>query len=275
MDSYTHIEKELNMLPQWYMESVITGGVGREAFIDRMVRKGISQAQVVVCLERIVAKSTGDIERLQAITIAEPKVDTIMHEAFEQHERVLELAKAHIIEIQVASGKSLDDAYAYEPTKVEHNQALKVVRHKHNLTTNKHEVMLGHINETLENAKHIYGRPDLTKTEILKACRKDKGEWRKAASEVLVFLTGRGMIMKVGSRYCHTTNKMRMVETDFTRKVFECLYVGPKSINGIVKHIGYDNVYGRKKVRQTLDFLVKEGLVITNNYRWAQNGVTS
>ncbi len=35
MDSYTHIEKELNMLPQWDMESVITGGVGREVFIDR------------------------------------------------------------------------------------------------------------------------------------------------------------------------------------------------------------------------------------------------
>ena len=60
--------------------------------------------------------------------------------------------------------------------------------------------MLGHIGETLENARVIYGRPDLTKTEILKACRKDKGEWRKAASDVLAFLAGRGIIIKVGSR---------------------------------------------------------------------------
>ncbi len=263
------------MLPKWDMDSVITGGVGREAFIDRMVDRGISPAQVVVCLERIVAKSTGDIERLQAISRTTPTVESIMQTAFEQHEQVLEEAKAHIIQAQVLSGQSLDEAYAYEPTKTEHNQALRIVRHKRGLSTDKHEVMLGHINETLENAKHIYGRPDLTKTEILKACRKDKGEWRKAASEVLGFLAGRGMIIKVGSRYCHANNKLRMVETDFTRKVFECLYAEPKSINGIVKHIGYDNVYGRKKVRQTLDFLVNEGLVITNNYRWAQNGVSS
>ena len=263
------------MLPQWDMESVMTGGVGREAFIDRMVKRGISQAQVMVCLERIVAKSTGDIDRLRIIDSTSTKEESVMHKAFEQHEKVLGLAKLHIIESQIASGKSEDEAIAYEPTKIEHNQALRIVRHRHNLTTNKHEVMLGHIGETLENARVIYGRPDLTKTEILKACCKDKGEWRKAASDVLAFLAGRGIIIKVGSRYCHSDNKVRMVETDFTRKVFECLYSGPKSINGIVKHIGYDNVYGRKKVRQTLDFLVKEGLVITNNYRWAQNGVSS
>ena len=42
MDDYTIIQQEFNMLPQWDMESVMTGGVGREAFIDRMVKRGIS-----------------------------------------------------------------------------------------------------------------------------------------------------------------------------------------------------------------------------------------
>ena len=61
-----------------------------------------------------------------------------------------------------------------------------------------------------------------------------------------------------------------MVETDFTRQVFECLYANALTINGIVKLIGYDNAYGRKKVRRTLDFLEAEGLVENNGYRWSQ-----
>tara|TARA_R110002020_G_scaffold205131_4_gene409694 strand:- start:320 stop:976 length:657 start_codon:yes stop_codon:yes gene_type:complete len=138
---------------------------------------------------------------------------------------------------------------------------------------NKHNLMLTEVEKTLAGAISYCGRPDLTKTEILKFCKKDKGEWRKVAGDSLKHLVATGKIVKVGARYHHQNHRPKIVENDFTRNVFESLYSGPKSINAIVKRIGYDNTYGRRKVRQTLDFLVNEGLVLTENYRWSQNGL--
>jgi hypothetical protein len=275
MDEYAVIHDSLESLPAWNKEGVLQGGRLRESFIERMVGKGISHTQAQMCLERIIAKTTGDVDRLHIIDQTTTTMNTTMQVAFEKHEKMLDLAKAHIIQDQVAEGKSFDEAKAYSPTKTEEQEALRIVRNKHSVVPNKHEIMLSHVEETLQNARFIYGRPDLTKTEILKACRKDKGEWRGAAKDVLTFLASKGQIIKVGARYYHQSNKVRMVESDFTRKVFESLYSGPQSINGIVKQIGYDNVFGRKKVKQTLDFLVKEGLVLTNDYKWQQNGISS
>tara|TARA_B100000700_G_scaffold305264_1_gene378972 strand:+ start:281 stop:1108 length:828 start_codon:yes stop_codon:yes gene_type:complete len=275
MDEYAVVQDSLESLPAWNKEGVLQGGRLRDTFLERMVERGISHTQAEIYLERIIAKKSGDVDRLHIIDQTSSDVNTTMQVAFEKHEQMLDLAKAHIIQDQVAEGKSFDDAKAYSPTKTEEQEALKIVRNKHSVVPDKHEIMLSHIEETLQNARLIYGRPDLTKTEILKACRKDKGEWRGAAKDVLVFLASKGHIIKVGARYYHKANKVRMVESDFTRKVFESLYRGPQSINGIVKQIGYDNVFGRKKVRQTLDFLVKEGLVLTNDYKWRQNGISS
>ena len=136
-----------------------------------------------------------------------------------------------------------------------------------------HYQMLNEVEKVLTGAMVYCGRPDLTKTEILKCAKKDKGEWRKVAGDSLKHLVATGEIVKVGARYHHKNHRPKIVENDFTRNVFESLYSGPKSINAIVKKIGYDNTYGRRKVRQTLDFLVNEGLVVMNDYRWSQNGL--
>ena len=64
-------------------------------------------------------------------------------------------------------------------------------------------------------------------------------------------------------RYLHVTQQPRMVETDFTRQVFECLYANALTINGIVKLIGYDNAYGRKKVAGHLTWKPKVWLRTT------------
>jgi len=137
---------------------------------------------------------------------------------------------------------------------------------------NKHRFMLTEVEKVLSGAIAYCGRPDLTKTEILKFAKKDKGEWRSVAGDSLKHLAATGKIVKVGARYHHKNHRPKVVENTFTRKVFESLYSGPKSINAIVKRIGYDNTYGRRKVRQTLDFLVNEGLVLMKDYRWSQNG---
>lgn len=138
---------------------------------------------------------------------------------------------------------------------------------------NKHRFMLTEVEKVLSGAIAYCGRPDLTKTEILKFAKKDKGEWRSVAGDSLKHLAATGKIVKVGARYHHKNHRPKVVENTFTRKVFESLYSGPKSINAIVKRIGYDNTYGRRKVRQTLDFLVNEGLVLMKDYRWSQNGL--
>ena len=196
-----------------------------------------------------------------------------LSQAVYNQELLKEHIRAYVVQEQVAKGLTFDEATAYQPTKVEYQSALQVVRHKHGIVPNKHEVLLNAIEETLENATTIYGRPDLTKTQILQACRKDKGTWRTVASETLAYLSAKNRIMKVGARYHHNNTRLRMIETDFTRKVFESLYGGSRSINAIVKRIGYDNVFGRRKVRQTLDFLEREGLVVQSNYKWTQNAL--
>lgn len=273
-ESYALVIDTLDKLPAWDKDAVLNGGIDREAFIERLVEKGLSHTHITVCLERIVAHQHQDIERLRQLDETTPDFEAQIFKAMEQQEILKEQVMAHIIQDQVGLGKTLEDAYAYQPTSKEYRCALNDVRNKHGVVPDKHEIMLYGIEETLENAKVIYGRPDLTKTQILKACRKDKGEWRKIAGDTLAYLASRGAISKVGARYYHKTNQVRMVETDFTRKVFEALYDGSKSINGIVKQIGYDNVFGRKKVRQTLDFLVSEELVLMENYRWRQNSLS-
>ena len=273
-ESYALVIETLDKLPAWDKDAVLSGGTDREAFIERLVGKGLSHTHITVCLERILAHQNKDIERLRHLDDTTPAFEAHIFKVIEKQESLKEQVMAYIIQDQVALGKTLEEAYAYQPTSKEYRCALNHVRNKHGVVPDKHEIMLGAIEETLENAKVIYGRPDLTKTQILKACRKDKGEWRKVAGDTLAYLASRGAISKVGARYYHKTNQVRMVETDFTRKVFEALYDGSKSINGIVKHIGYDNVFGRKKVRQTLDFLVAEELVLMKNYRWRQNSLS-
>lgn len=271
--AYEQIVVALDQLSAFDRQEVLAGGKYREMFIDNMDIGGVTSTQMDFYISKVAAHKTKDIESLKILDDAiENTFEDELTQAVHNQELLKEHIRAYVVQEQVANGLTFDEASAYQPTKVEYLSALDAVRHKHGIVPNKHEILLNAIEETLENAIIIFGRPDLTKTQILKACRKDKGSWREVASETLTYLSGKNKIMKVGSRYHHNNARLRMVETDFTRKVFESLY-GGRSINGIVKRIGYDNVFGRRKVRQTLDFLEKEGLVVCQNYRWSQNAL--
>ena len=275
MDSpYEHIVSALSDLSPFDKKAVLEGGEYREMFIDNISITGITPTQIDFYISKVAAHEEGDIESLKHLDEAiEHTFEDELSQAVHNQELLKEHIRAYVVQEQVAKGLTFDEATAYQPTKVEYQSALQVVRHKHGIVPNKHEVLLNAIEETLENATTIYGRPDLTKTQILQACRKDKGTWRAVASETLAYLSAKNRIMKVGARYHHKNTRLRMIETDFTRKVFESLYGGSRSINAIVKRIGYDNVFGRRKVRQTLDFLEREGLVVQSNYKWTQNAL--
>lgn len=275
MDSpYEHIVSALSELSPFDKKAVLEGGEYREMFIANISITGITPTQIDFYISKVAAHQEGDIESLKHLDEAiEQTFEDELSQAVYNQELLKEHIRAYVVQEQVAKGLTFDEATAYQPTKVEYQSALQVVRHKHGIVPNKHEVLLNAIEETLENATTIYGRPDLTKTQILQACRKDKGTWRAVASETLAYLSAKNRIMKVGARYHHKNTRLRMIETDFTRKVFESLYGGSRSINAIVKRIGYDNVFGRRKVRQTLDFLEREGLVVQSNYKWTQNAL--
>jgi len=275
MDSpYEQILSALDALSAFDRKEVLDGGSYRDMFINNMEIVGVTQTQMDFYISKVAAHEIKDVVSLRHLEDAiENTFENELTEAVHNQELLKEHIRAYVVQEQVAKGLTFDEATAYQPTKVEYQSALQVVRHKHGIVPNKHEILLNSIEETLENANTIYGRLDLTKTQILQACRKDKGIWRNVASETLAYLSAKNKISKVGARYHHQNARLRMVETDFTRKVFESLYGGPRSINAIVKRIGYDNVFGRKKVRQTLDFLVSEGLVLSENYKWKQNAL--
>jgi hypothetical protein len=275
MVNYASVKEAYDSLPKWDMESISTSEYMREQFINRFVGDDATPYVVDLYLEHIIALQAQDIDRLQHIRDALSKLHHFEHhilDAAEQNYRMEQQIRAVIVQHKtVLDGMDLNEALAYKPTRIEYDEAHSYVRRLNGLPINQYEVLLREITLALENAPDIIGRPDMTKTEILQSIRKDKGGWRASANEVLTYLAAKGTIMKIGSKYHHKNHRPRMVETDFTRKVFETLYAGSMSINGIVKAIGYDNTYGRKKVRKTLDFLAEEGLVENRGYRWTQS----
>lgn len=111
----------------------------------------------------------------------------------------------------------------------------------------------------------------LTKSQILSITRRN-GTYRAMRDEILLYLQSRRLVRAINNRYVHTQNLSRVLETDFHRRVYECLAEKPLSITGIVtltdEHgrpvVGYNNASGRRKVKQVLDLLWREGLVRRN-----------
>lgn len=275
MVHYTDVKEAYDSLPKWDKEGISSNDYMREQFIERFTDNDATPYVVDLYLEHILALQAQDIDRLQHTRTALGSLHEFENrvlDAAEQNYRMEQQIRAVIVQHKtVLDDMDLNEALAYTPTRMEYDEAHSYVRRLNGIPINKHEVLLREILLALENAPDITGRPDMTKTEILQSIRKDKGEWRASANDVLTYLAAKGTVMKVGSRYHHKNHRPRMIETDFTRKVFETLYAGSMTINGIVKAIGYDNTYGRKKVRKTLDFLADEGLVENRGYRWTQS----
>ena len=271
MVDYQRVKYAYESLPDWDRQGISTNDMMRERFIETFNHN--NPQHIDLYLEHLLALESRDLERLEATRETLCNYHEFEHHilnAAEEKHQIEQQVRASIVQNKVVEGMDFDEALAYSPTRIEYDEAYRYVRTLNNIPLNRHDVLLREIMEALNNAPAIYGKPDLTKTEILKTIKKDKGEWRAAAKEVLLYLTAKNQIAKVGPRYHHTLHQPRMVETDFTRKVFECLYADELTVNGIVKLIGYDNSYGRRKVKRTLDLLKSEGLVSHKGYVWHQ-----
>jgi hypothetical protein len=271
MVDYQRVKSAYESLPEWDRQGISTNDMMRQRFIETFNHN--NPQHIDLYLEHLLALESRDLERLEATRETLCNYHEFEHHilnAAEEKHQIEQQVRASIVQNKVVEGLDFDEALAYNPTRIEYDEAYRYVRTLNNIPLNRHDVLLREIMEALNNAPAIYGKPDLTKTEILKTIKKDKGEWRAAAKEVLLYLTTKKQIAKVGPRYHHTLHQPRMVETDFTRKVFECLYADELTVNGIVKLIGYDNSYGRRKVKRTLELLKSEGLVSHKGYVWHQ-----
>jgi hypothetical protein len=271
MVDYNRVKSAYLSLPEWDRQSISTNDLMREQFLESFNHP--NPQHIDLYLEHLLALESNDLERLEATreTLCNyHEFEKHILDAAETSHKIEQQIRVSIVQHKVVEGMDFDEALAYKPTRIEYDEAHRYVRSLNNIPLNRHDVLLHEIMEALDNAPAIYGKPDLTKTEILQTIKKDKGEWRTAAKEVLLYLTAKNHIAKVGPRYHHTNHQPRMVETDFTRKVFECLYANNLTINGIVKLIGYDNSYGRRKVKRTLELLQAEGLVAHKGYKWYQ-----
>ena len=271
MVDYQLVKSAYEGLPEWDQQGISTNDLMRQRFVESFNHQ--NPQHIDLYLEHLLALEARDLERLEATRETLCNYHEFEHHilnAAEQNHQIEQQVRASIVQNKVVEGMDFEEALAYKPTRIEYDEAHRYVRTLNNIPLNRHDVLHREIMEALFNAPAIYGKPDLTKTQILQTIKKDKGEWRAAAKEVLLYLTAKKQISKVGSRYHHNHHQPRMVETDFTRKVFECLYAGNLTVNGIVKLIGYDNSYGRRKVKRTLELLKAEGLVSHKGYKWYQ-----
>jgi hypothetical protein len=246
MVDYQRVKSSYEGLPEWDKQGISTNDLMRQRFVESFNHP--NPQHIDLYLEHLLALEARDLERLEATRETLCNYHEFEHHilnAAEQNHQIEQQVKASIVQNKVVEGMDFDEALAYKPTRIEYDEAHRYVRTLNNIPLNRHDVLLREIMEALNNAPAIYGK-------------------------VLLYLTAKKHISKVGSRYHHNLHQPRMVETDFTRRVFECLYAGNLTVNGIVKLIGYDNSYGRRKVKRTLELLKAEGLVSHKGYKWYQ-----
>lgn len=268
----------------------------RERFVDEVSTEyGISTTAVLHELEKIQAIKSGQVEEAVALLESEQKTiekiseaeATAQKEEWHKEMVLLPMAKAQIIQERLENGLTLAQAQAQEIPEAQIEEAIHRMQSNFEIAQaqemakvptigtkerTKYHIMLNEIVGVLKaNPKGI------SKTGILQAIKRNSTH-RQMRDEILNYLEVKGRVKKVGTKYFHNTNLNRALETTFHRKVYESLVASPKSINAIVSEkdaqgnyvVGYNNSTGRKKVKDVLMLLWREGMVIrTTNGNWA------
>lgn len=293
MESFDIVKRQIESLPPWHRVDLFADDDIRSEFITRLnVELFIPRKEVELGIARYEAFINKDYHKLIALST---EIAPNVLEAWMRSDEDVEVYIKNVVEPQVkillankhmdTEGASIQEAFGnmdlekinvlevwrniLEKNSVmtlsEHDAETGVVSAKHNERYRTHQQnVLG----VLKDAPNVLDKPMLTKTEILKALRMDGGRHRSLNNDVLDYLTLTLQVKKIGAKYYHPSNNTMTSETEFHRKVYESLEEGPISITGIVKTVGYNNSYGRRKVRHILSLLADEGLVTTKYHRW-------
>lgn len=267
----------------------------RTKFVEEVcIKFNLTAPMVLHEVEKIAAIKNGYVEEAVALLEAEQKVIEKISEAEKQaqqaqwhKEMVLEpLAKAQIVQDRLKLGTPLEQAQKQPISEAQLREAMLKVQQNFELQQaqahleppelgtkerSKYNVLIMEITDLLKSNPQ-----GLTKTQILKDLKKNSS-WRTMRDDILNYLEVKGKVRKIGTRYIYDTNTNRVLETTFHRKIYESLADGAKTINGIVTLkdaqgqyvVGYNNTTGRKKVKEVLTLLWREGLITrTNEGSW-------
>ncbi len=107
----------------------------------------------------------------------------------------------------------------------------------------------------------------LSKTYMLKSIKKDNPLWRKLATDVLEYMVGRDLILKISNKY-YLTNSLLQQENTFHRRVYDYICKGPKTISNLLLHLNYRNPKGKVKLMAVLSLMEDEGMIYREGNKW-------
>lgn len=282
------VKTEFESLTSVHQQAVLDAPIMQNRWVEKVATQfDLEEIVVRQELERIAAIRSGEIEEL--VSIAEQEAKTIERlkaaeaEALAQEKQRLiqrKLAEVAVIQERLANGVSPEDASRMPISESELLSAIPAVVEDYTLAqameieepsfgTRERQTYTKFMTDIVSALKdHPQG---LSKTQILSVTRRN-GTYRAMRDEILLYLQNRRLVRAINNRYVHTQNLSRVLETDFHRRVYECLAEKPLSITGIVTLtdergrpvVGYNNASGRRKVKQVLDLLWREGLVRRN-----------
>lgn len=287
------IRERLNDLEGTHRGIILEGGTLRKAFVRKhSLELNIPQSKIDNEIEKIAIVEHKKIEKLSELADKELKninlftsIDKQAQQARWHKEFVLiPWAKAQIIDLRIKEGYSLEEAKAQGVTEADLTAHIQANKHNAPKPTlpkeilpkdltlrNKYNILMRDIKTLLKQHKQ-----GLNKSTILTMLKKN-GSWRPALRDALTYLELKGVVTKVGTKYVYKDFVKKPLETDFHRNIYESLINGPLSITQMLKIkndngktiIGYDNGYGRRKIKEVLYLLWREGLIEkVGNHKW-------
>jgi len=282
------VKTEFESLTAVHQQAVLDVPIMQNRWVAKVATQfDLDESEVKQELERISAIRSGEIEEL--VSMAEREAKTIERlQAAEaaalakEKQRLIQrkLAEVAVLQERLANGVHPDEASQMPITESELISAIPTVVEDYTLAqameidepsfgTRERQTYTKFMTDIVSALKS--NPQGLNKSQILSVTRRN-GTYRAMRDEILLYLQNRRLVRAVNNRYIHTQNLSRVLETDFHRRVYECLAEKPLSITGIVTLtdeqgrpiVGYNNSSGRRKVKQVLDLLWREGMVRRN-----------
>ena len=201
--------------------------------------------------------------------LSSTELDTLLSSPSIKQAFVEEMVEEHSIE-RGELNNILKDLYEkqFGEVVIDNKPKFKVVKKKPlwNLGGNfKTQQMKAEImNQILEDLEIQGGK---SKTQLLRSFNKDNITWRTITTEVLDYLVGNKLIVKITNKYYLNKNQS-FRESKIHRTIYSLLSEGPHTTSSLLRGIGYNNPKGKIKLLQALQIMEHESLVIKQGKHW-------
>jgi hypothetical protein len=282
------VQDEFNRLSGEDQEMILENPIMREMFSETWSTElGLPLTDVLLAITQLVAKRTGNLEEVFTPKVVSPPKSNVQNQYYELmdwHEAAvvepLTLALWHkeLVESGMTYAQSIIAVPDDEDLSRCRSQALSTLKGSAWAVPKPPQLIYGLSLRAQERrarllssftrvlSQHIDG---LSKTQLLSSLNKDNGSWRGIADEVLEYMVQTGKAVRVGTIFYSTNHAPLERENSYHRIVYEFLVTnGSSSVTTLLKHMGYNNSKGRKKIREVLHQLYEEGYIITKGRKW-------